>query len=307
MIMNRWLKGLLWVAGVIGSLAIVVLILSAVLNEPLRAFFENRINKNLKGYRIKLADVDLSPFELSIVLRGVTLIQEKYPEPPIADFELVDLGLHWRAMLSGRIVGDVALKRPQLHINLNHVREEVGDRAEVEERGWQDAVKAVYPLEINMFTVEEGNLTYVDQDPQHPLNVHRIFLQSANIRNVEDPEEKYPSPLEFEAIVFEKGKLSVKGKANFLSEPIPSLAVDIKVEEIPLSRLDPVLERYHLSLEKGRLDADGSVEITPQQRSAHLKSVRIQGFQGDYVQPQSPSPEARKAAEKTGEAAERSE
>jgi hypothetical protein len=304
MIMNRWIKGLLWVAGAIGSLVIVVLILSVVLNEPLRAFFENRINKNLKGYRIKLADVDVRLFDLSVILRGVSLIQEKFPEPPIADFEFVDFGLHWRAMLSGRIVGDVSLKQPTLHINLNQLREEAGDRAEVEERGWQDAAKAVYPLEINMFTVEEGNFTYVDQDPQHPLKVNRIFIQSTNIRNVEDPEEKYPSPFIFEAIVFEKGKVTVKGKANLLSEPIPSLAMDIKVEDLPLGRLDPVLERYHLSLEEGRLDAEGVVEITPQQRTARLKSVQIQGLQGDYVHPQAASPEARKAVEKTGEAAE---
>jgi hypothetical protein len=302
MVLNRWLKGLLWVGGAICSVAIAVLILSALLNEPLRAFFENRINKNLKGYCIKLADVDVSPFDLSVVLRGVTLIQEKYPEQPIADLEFVDFGLHWRAMLSGRIVGDVALNRPKLHINLNQMREETGDRAEVEERGWQDAAKAVYPLEINMLTVKEGDFTYLDQDPQHALNVNRIFIQASNIRNVEDPEERYPSPFKFEAIVFENGKVTVNGKANFLSEPIPSLAVDINVENIPVGRFDPILERYHLSLKKGRLDAEGRVEISPQQRAAHLKSIQNQGMQGDYVHPQSASPEARKAVEKTGEA-----
>jgi hypothetical protein len=304
MVMNRWLKGLLWVAGTISLLAIIVLMLSALLNEPLRAFFEKRINENLKGYHIKLADVDVRPFDLSVVLQGVTLVQEKYPEPPLVDFEFVDFGLHWRAMLSGRIVGDVALKRPKLHINLNQIREEAGDRAEVEERGWQDAAKAVYPLEINMLTVEDGEFTYLDQDPQHPLNVQRIFVQASNIRNVEDPEETYPSPFKFEAIVFEEGKVTVNGKSNFLSEPIPSLAVDINVENIPIERFDPILERYHLALEKGRLDAEGRVEVSPQLRAAHLKSIQIQGLQGDYIHPQSASPEARKAVEKTAETAE---
>jgi len=218
--------------------------------------------------------------------------------------ESIDFSLQWGAMLSGRIVGDVKLRQPKLNINLTQMREEARDRAQVEKRGWQAAVKAIYPLKINLLTIQEGELTYVDQDPQNPLKVRRVIMKASNIRNVVDPDDPYPSSLKVEAIVFEEGKLKINGKANFLSEPILSLSMDLKTENIPLNRFDPVLQRYHLDLEKGLLDADALIEITPRLRTAHFKSLHVRGLKVDFIRPVSASPEAHKAVKKSGEAVE---
>ncbi|RJQ73331.1 MAG: DUF748 domain-containing protein [Desulfobacteraceae bacterium] len=298
--MKKWLKRLLWFLGFFFLFVVgVALIFSYALDEPLRAWFEKRINANLKGYRVQLADVDVNPFDLAIIFRGLTIVQEKHPEPPVAFFTTIEAGVHWRPILSARIVGDIDLDRPKLHLNLAQLREETASQVEVEERGWQEALESVYPLKINLLTVKGGELTYIDQDPRRPLRVSRIALTASNIRNIASPQHVYPSLFDFKATIFEKGKLRVDGKANFLAQPHPGMAAEVTVQNLPLDHFAPILERYHVSMESGRIDLAGEVEYAPKTRVAHLKKLHLQDLRADYIHTPAAEPKERKAARKT--------
>ena len=71
--------------------------------------------------------------------------------------------------------------------------------------------------------IRDGSLTYVDEGPFRPLELTRIELLAENIRNVKSDPNVYPSPIQIQAVVFEKGKLRADGHADLLAEPHATL------------------------------------------------------------------------------------
>ncbi|KJS33509.1 MAG: hypothetical protein VR64_01670 [Desulfatitalea sp. BRH_c12] len=302
--MKPWLKWILWAAAAFLVIILLIVLASYVADEPLRAYFEEQVNRNLKGYRISLEDVDINPFGPSVVLEGVRIIQEKHPDPPVAHFPSIDAGVHWRPILRGRLVGEIGLDRPAFHIHLKQLEEETANETKVQDRGWQEAVKAIFPLEINFFTITDGELTYIDQDPERPLQVRDIAFEASNIRNIESEEGDYPSPFRFEAVLFEKGRANVQGDADFLAEPHPGVDARLNIENVPLEYFAPVLARYHITLTQGRLDASGQVAFAPSIKAAHLEKLQVSALKVDYGHSQDSESLEAKTAQKTKAAAD---
>ena len=63
------------------------------------------------------------------------------------------------------------------------------------------------PAEDQLFTISNGEFTYIDQKPHKPLTVSNIFAEANNIRNVYSVKGIYPSPVVLSAKVFDRGKL----------------------------------------------------------------------------------------------------
>ena len=70
-----------------------------------------------------------------------------------------------------------------------------------------DALEAIYPLRINHFQITEGQVTYIDDDTKHPLQITHANFVATNIRNVKSPDHTYPSPIHLNAAVFDRGRL----------------------------------------------------------------------------------------------------
>ena len=87
----------------------------------------------------------------------------------------------------------------------------------MKDKGWQDALQAAYPLKIDRFAIRNGDLTYVDKGPFKPLHITKLNFTTENIRNVKSEKGVYPSPVELEGIVFDKGSAKFKGHADFLA------------------------------------------------------------------------------------------
>jgi hypothetical protein len=85
-----------------------------------------------------------------VPVQGILItVQDANPEPPIVQVPDINAGVHWNAFLSGRVVMDVLVDRPNAHINLKQIRDEAAHAAPVQERGWQEALQAVMPLKVN--------------------------------------------------------------------------------------------------------------------------------------------------------------
>src|SRR5262249_1525235 len=146
-------------------------------------------------------------------------------------------GVHWRALLHLRLVADFEFQSPRVHINRPQLLQEANDKVPVKDKGWQDALEAIYPLKINHFQINDGELTYIDDDTKHPLQISRMHFVATNIRNVKAPDQTYPSPIRLDATVFDRGRLHVDGDANFLAEPYAGVRTDVELHDIPLSKL----------------------------------------------------------------------
>src|SRR4029434_528532 len=118
-----------------------------------------------------------------------------------------------------RVVADFLIDTPEFYVDRRHLEAEAKDATRVPDHGWQEALQAMYPLKINEFRIRNGSLTYVDSGQAQPLRLSKIEAVVRNIRNVKYEPDDFPSPLTLQAAVFDSGRLSLDGAADFLRVP----------------------------------------------------------------------------------------
>lgn len=296
-------KPLLWVVGILVSLVLILVIASFFIDEPLRRLTEKKMNQALKGYTVRLPKLHFSIIGLSITLKGLTVRQQAHPEPPVATFPYLRASVHWREILAGKLVGEMRLDDPKIHVNLKQLKSEAQSKVPMKEKGWQQAFEAIYPLKINLLKINDASITYIDQDPKRPLRLTNLDLEANNIRNIHLPDKVYPSKFHLETDIFKTGHGTVDGRANFLAEPTPGVKADIKLDKVPLDYFAPILARYNVNIEGGTLSARGDIEQGKKVQVARLKSLTVSGVKLDYVHSEKTAQAEKRRAEKVKEAA----
>ena len=292
-------KALSWFAVAVGLLIVVVIVLAYFIDEPLRRRTEAKINSALKGYTVRIGKLDFHPIGFSLDLEDSVITQNAQPDPPIAKIPNLTASVNWKALLSGRVVADFEINDPKFFLNLKQSEAEIKDKVPVKERGWQEALESIYPLQINEFTISNGELTYVDQGPYRPLQLRNVNFRAQNIRNVRSKEGEYPSDVHLDGRVFEKGKIVLDGHADFLAEPHVAIKTDVSVNEIELNYFRPILERYHFSVRQGVLATAGTIEYAKNKRIINIPRVEVQRLVGDYMHDKPASSPVAEVAKKT--------
>ncbi len=266
----------------IAVLLVIAYTIAFLIDEPLRGYTETKMNRALKGYTARIGKLNFHPLGFSLDLDDVVVTQDAHPEPAVIRLQRLSASVHWRALLSGKLVGDIELEKPAVYVNLPQARKEITDPTPVKERGWQEALEAIYPLKINHFEIRQGEVTYVDQGPFKPLRIRDLNLVATNIRN-RPRKRPYPSDVRFSALVFDSGRVSADGQANFLAEPNPTFRGDVELANIELDYFKPITNRFNLWVDKGVLSAHGAVEYGLEARTVSLTRATIDGIQVDYV------------------------
>ena len=300
-----------WFIGLVGFFVLLIIALAYLIPiDALRQYAERRINQHLTDYTVTVGRAYFNPMGLSLVLDDLVLIQNANPDPPVARIERLHARVHWTPLIKGSLVGDFLIDQPILYINLKHVRQEEESQTTFGQKGWQDALEAIYPLKIDVFGIRNGELTYVDQGPYKPLHASEIFLHATNIRNIFSPEFDYPSPVKFEATLFDKGKLNLDGHANFLQQPHVSFKGEVDLRDMDLEYFTPITERQNISVRKGTVSAKGDMEFAPKNTEIHLTAIDLNGLDADYshrletaAKKQERVQKATKAAKEVGNAA----
>src|SRR5262249_38155830 len=153
----------------------------------------------------------------------------------------------------------------------------------VKERGWQEAVEAIYPLKLNVFRIRRADITYQDEGPFKPLHIRDFDFTATNIRNVRSKDREYPSEFQAAAAVFETGRVRADGRADSLAEPSPTFTSQLSLEHIALDYFKPITNRYNVTVDKGVLSATGLVELGTRVRRVELQEATVDGIKVDYV------------------------
>ena len=199
-------RSFVWIAGAISLLLMSIFAAAYLLDEPLRRKIEGDLNNRLKGYTVRIGRLDFHPLGLSLDLENSTIYQNAQPDPAIARIPYLSASVHWKALLFGRLAADFEIHSPVVHLDLTHFSQEVKDEVPIEDKGWQDALQAIYPLRINRFVIQNGDLTYKDKGPFRPLRITKLNFLAENIRNVESEKGTYPSPVHVDGVVFDREK-----------------------------------------------------------------------------------------------------
>jgi hypothetical protein len=279
-------RGLRWVVGIPPVFAMVLFIVSFFLDEPLRRNMEKTINRDLKGYTVRLPKLHLQLLDLSLTLKEMAVLQQSHPDPPVVYFPVLRASIHWRGLIAGKLVAEFKLAQPKININLLQLRSEATNKVALKERGWQQAVAAIYPLKINSLKINDATITYFDEDSKRPLVLSHLNLQAGNIRNISLPDQVYPSSFHLDTAIFGTGHGSIDGKANFLGEPYPGIKGRVTLEKVPLDYFNTMSARSNLIIEGGVLGATGSAEYSPTVKIAQLENLNIKGMKIDYIHSQ---------------------
>ena len=279
-------------------------VLSYALEGPLTSYVERRVNAALKGYTASLGRAHFNPFKLSVTLNDVALVQEANPDPPVAESSRIWANVEWSSLIWGRLVAKFDFDAPKLYVNRNHFEKELGDPTPVAERGWQEALLAVYPFKINLLRITDGRVTYVERGGTKPLELSALAIEARNMRNVRSREREYPSKIFVEATVFDQGRAVLRGNADLLAEPHATFKGEVRLAAITLEYFAPILERYHVAVRGGTLSAESRVEYAAEFQDVELRTLEVTSLDADYTyRAAGPKPE-RVAVKTAKEAAE---
>lgn len=293
---HPWWTG---VALVVATVLLLAYVVGFAIAEPLRRTAEQRMNDALDGYRVRIGGLSLNVLGLGVDLLDVEVVQTSHPDPPVAWLDRMGASIQWRALLSGDVVGDLVLVRPTLYVDPRNVRAEAADQRPLDERGWQEAVKSIYPLEINAFAIRDGSITYDDASDVTPVHVTDIELTARNIRNVTSDAGSYPSPLEVDARVFGDGRASFDGAADLLAKPHATLRGTVSVADLPLEPISAAARSFGVEIVGGKVAIDGEVEVRPERRVVDLERVVVDGVRADLVKVGAAGARGEQAAKKT--------
>lgn len=266
------------------ALALVLGFVDRLLAKPMRAWAERTMNEQLKGYTVRVGRAYPHVWRLAFDLDQVVVTQDTHPDPPVADFDSLRFSLLFGELLRFKVVGNLTLLHPALHIDLAQAQAEVRSRATLKDRGWQRAVESVFPFKFDRVEIRDGSMLYLSADTaSKPIQLTRISMLALNIRNIAAARGTFPSPVSLEGVLFDTGKVRFKGSADFLREPYAAAQGTLHLERVPLDRLNPLAQAYQIKTTGGFLSLDGFVESTPEGQTAHLTEVRLEDLRMDYV------------------------
>jgi len=108
---------LFWIGGFFATLIVAVFIASFFLDDIVRARTQAAMNQKLTGYHVALDRAHLQLVGGRLTLNGLKIIQQAHPHPAVADVPIMRFHIEWKELLSRRVVADVLISHPQVHID----------------------------------------------------------------------------------------------------------------------------------------------------------------------------------------------
>jgi hypothetical protein len=274
---------LFWIGGVIALLIIALFVASFFLDDIVRARTQIAMNKKLTGYHVSLEHAHLQLLGGALTLNGLRIVQEAHPSPTVAVFPMMRFSVQVEELFSRHIVADVLLHRPKIHIDETQFVAEKNSKTPMRQEGWQDALEAAYPFKINRFTIDHGDVVYIQDASTKPLHLADVDFVADNIRNIHEPENDYPSRFHARLVIFDQGRAIVDGHANFLEEPFPGARAKYTISNVPLNAFDPEIRQLNISVTGGHLSSDGLLEYSPKITRVDVNDASVQDIGVDYV------------------------
>ena len=158
------------------------------------------------------------------------------------------------------------------------VKEDVKEQAVV----WQDAVRDMMPIRISL-DISEGELHYKRDPAADFIRVQALRVTVANVTNRPAKDDKYPSTLYVSARLFNEARVEVEGHADLLATPTPRIDAQLKVEQLSLAGLVPVIGYYNVHLHQGTLDLACRVQYFDSTTILVVHQFLVEDAKIDYV------------------------
>jgi hypothetical protein len=192
-------------------------------------------------------------------------------------------------------VANVFVGHPRLHIDEDQFATEQKDPTSLRQKGWQDALQNAYPFKINRFVVDEGDIVYVETAERKPLHFSHLDFVSDNIRSTQTPSQVYPSWFRAKMVIFDRGKMSLEGRANYLMQPFPGMETNYTVTDVPMAAATTATQHINVTVSEGILGSAGFIEYSPRVTNIDVHNVSLDAINATYThRPQTETAEAKR-------------
>ncbi len=237
--MTKHRKALRAVAVVVGVLLLIRLILPYVLLRVVN----DRLAK-VPGYYGHIADLDLALIRGAYSLEGFYLDQvdslttERTPFLAAAN---IDLSVEWKALLKGRVVGELVVDGPEIRFTKDAMEPE---QVQEDTTSLGEVLGDLMPLQINRVQMNKGTLRYRDPhaSPKVDIQLSAFDLLAENLRNSYDSSSVLPAKLRLDGDLY-GGALVLNMRMDPLAEQ-PTFDLNAEVSAVELPQLNDFLKAY---------------------------------------------------------------
>src|SRR5260370_31471473 len=99
--------------------------------------------------------------------------------------------------------------------------------------------------------MEEGVVFYTEAAEPPPLHLAKLNFTTDNIRNIHASNNVYPSRFHANLAIFDAGRATIDGHANYLEEPFPGPRAQCTIANVPLSAFDPQIRQINVAVTGG--------------------------------------------------------
>jgi hypothetical protein len=206
--------------------------------------YANNALAHVHGYRGHVNSIGISLYRGAYQLDSFYLNKfdsATNTQTSLLSVQKVDLSIHWRALLHGRLVGNIEFYSPALLFKRN--KTELGQVVK-DTDDFRKVMRDFMPLKVNRFEVFNGSIHYIDNTtmPMVDFNMHDTYLLASNLRNTNDKKEKLPSSVTAKANAY-GGLLTLQMKLDALSR-IPTFILDAELKDADLSQMNDFFKAY---------------------------------------------------------------
>lgn len=233
---------------------VIILILFRLMLPSIVKNYVNKELDNLPGYTGHVKDIDIHLLRGAYVIDSLVLKKRTDTSSyPFLQINRADLSIEWKQIFKGKLVGEVILEKPSIHI----LAETADLSKEPSKEHWTETLKDLMPLTINRLEVTNGKFTYLDRStsPHIDLHIDSMRLIALNLANIEDSlATKLPSSVSLSGTSIGQGHLKIDMKVNVLKE-VPDFDMDMELTSVNLTSLNNFIKAQgKFDVERGNLD-----------------------------------------------------
>ena len=247
---RRW-----WRFGGVGFLLLVVglVVARAMLPGAVR-WYVNRTLDQHPMYDGEIGDIDIHLWRGAYSIEHVRLnkVTGNVPVPLFASQRL-DLAIEWPALMAGKVVGRVAMEKPEL--NFVDSAEEAEDQTGAG-GPWLQILEDLFPFKINSLHVNQGSMHFRTFDAEQPVDVFIADLNASilNLGNIYDEVTPLVSSVEAKGLAMGHAPLEYKMKFDPFSYR-PTFQLAVRLIGLDVTKTNPLTRTYGaFDFERGWFD-----------------------------------------------------
>jgi hypothetical protein len=254
-------------------LLLLVVVIAARLYLPV--WLKDYVNKTLNGidgYRGSVQEIHVHLYRGAYSIEGLRLDRVNAGVPvPFLSIADTDLSLQWGALFDGRVVSDVHLHQPVVNFAVG----KSGTEQYGKETNWNDPIKKLMPIDINLVEIKNGKIAYRDFGSSPPVNIYITSINGTlnDLRNTEEKGVALPSTIDMTAKSIGGGNMAVKGRLNVLTRLI-DMDLDAKLENAALSAFNSFSDAYAaIHFKDGTMDLYSEIAVKDGQVTGYVKPI----------------------------------